>query len=206
MIVASEHRRLEMAMVRKRRGNGRIGHFRIGSMNVTKDRTKQILQALRAVFLAFPAQERTGTETEMVRVYELAVEGVPSDFIAMACRRFIGGQVQEQNNTFRPTPAELASEARRLMNAAQESERIRNLPWPPERPRLTGPRQPFEPYPALWDALRGEPDLLKALKAETFDGMSALSKLFATEGIEAVRYKLRPIASAPARHKAGEAA
>jgi hypothetical protein len=140
-----------------------------------------------------------------VKVYLMAVEDISADFIAMACRRFIGGQVPEQNNTFRPTPAELAFETRRLMDAAQESERIRKLPWAPERPRLTGPRQPFEPYPALWNALRSEPNMLRVLQAMEFDGMTAMSKLFATEGIDRVRDKLRPIAVAPARHK-GEAA
>jgi hypothetical protein len=76
------------------------------------------------------------------------------------------------------------------------------------RPRMVLERRiskPFMPYPKLWDALEGEPDMLKALKAETFDGMTAMSKLFATEGIDRVRDKLRPIAVAPARHK-GEAA
>jgi hypothetical protein len=164
------------------------------------------MQALSALFLAFPSQERTDNERELVKVYLMAVEDISADFTAMACRRFIGGQVPEHNNTFRPTAAELASEARRLVEAAQESERIRKLPWAPERPRLTGPRQPFEPYPKLWDALRSEPDMLKVLQAMEFDGMTAMSKLFATEGLEAVRARLRPVASAPARHKAGEAA
>lgn len=163
------------------------------------DPTKEALQAL---FLAFPAQERTDNERELVKVYLIAIDGIPSGFVAMACRRYIGGQVPNAGMTFRPTPAEVASEARRLHDAAKETQRIAQLPGPRERPRLTGPKPKFTPYPKLWEALAGSPDLVKALEGMTFDGMTQMSKLFATEGLDAVKAKLTQVAAAPNRERA----
>lgn len=161
-----------------------------------------MMEALQAMFLAFPSQERDGHEREMGKLYILAVEGINRGFVAMACKRFIQGQVPRQNFTWRPTPAELATEARRLQDAARETERVAKMPGPRARERIAGPRQPFTPYPNLWDSLAGEPAMIKALQGMTFDGMTAMSKLMATEGIEAVKTKLRSVAAAPDREKA----
>lgn len=57
----------------------------------------------------------------------MAVEGIPADFVAMACKRFIQGQVVRPNLTWRPSPAELGVEARRLRDKALDHERLSNL-------------------------------------------------------------------------------
>lgn len=61
---------------------------------------------------------------------------------------------------------------------------------------------PFIPYPDLWNALHDEPKLREALKGMTFDGMTDISKLMATEGIDAAKDKLRQVAAAPDRKRA----
>lgn len=88
---------------------------------------EQTKQALKALF-QLPAQERVGSEREAVMVYLMAVEGIPSGFVATACKRFIQGQVVKANLTWRPTPAELAVEARRLQEKAMDRERLAALP------------------------------------------------------------------------------
>lgn len=160
-------------------------------------------KALQALFLAFPSQERTGNERELARVYLLALEGISADFVAMACKRFIAGQVERPNLTWRPSPAELAVEARRLRDKAGVDAHRHRLAAPDGVPlvRERRPNKPFIPYPKLWDALAGEPALLKALNAMTFDEMTAVSKLMATEGLEAAKTRLRDRAAMPARQQ-----
>ena len=98
------------------------------------------LQALSALFLAFPSQERTDNEKQLAQVYLMAVEGLPAGFVAMACKRFIQGQVQRPSLTFRPPAAELAVEARRLSDNALDHERLSNLRLPkPEEPDIADP-------------------------------------------------------------------
>lgn len=87
-------------------------------------------QALQALFLAFPAQERDGSEREMAMIYRLAVDGIPAGFVAMACKRFIQGQVIGASVTFRPAPPELASETRRLRDKALDNQRLSTLRLP----------------------------------------------------------------------------
>lgn len=92
------------------------------------------------MFLAFPSQERSGNERELVKVYLMAVEDVQPGFVAMACKRFIQGQVERASLTWRPTPAELAVEARRLHAKAFEQQRQAAALLPPSS--LTDPPDP----------------------------------------------------------------
>lgn len=62
-------------------------------------------------------------------------------------------------------------------------------------------RKPFIPFPKLRDALHGEPELLRALEAMSFDGMTQVSKAHAVEGIDAAREILRRTAAAPDRER-----
>lgn len=103
---------------------------------MTLDETTK--QALKALFVAFPAQEKTGTERELVATYLIALEGIESDFIAQACKRFIQGHV-ERSIVFRPTPPELARECRRLQQIAKRSSQLSAMP---RRPRLALPEPP----------------------------------------------------------------
>ena len=96
------------------------------------DTQKAKIKAIGALFIpgAFPRQEQEGTEKQLLDVFLIAVEDIPSAFVAMACKRFIQGQVQRQNYTFRPTPPELAVEARRLRDKALDNERLESLRLP----------------------------------------------------------------------------
>lgn len=95
----------------------------------------------------------------------MAMEGIPADFIGMAVRRFIQGQVERANLQWRPTPPELAVEARRLWDQAREHERLlaARLPAPPSN-------DPPEPTPEerqrcaeMWDRVR--PKILAAAES-----------------------------------------
>jgi hypothetical protein len=96
---------------------------------MTTDREKAKIKAIGALFIpgAFPRQEQEGTERQLLQVYLMAVEDIPADFVAMACKRFIQGQVQRHNYTFRPMPPELAIEARRLRDKALDNNRLASL-------------------------------------------------------------------------------
>lgn len=100
-----------------------------------------------ALFLAFPAQERSGNERELVRVYLMAVEDIDADSVASACKRFIKGLVVGANHTFRPTPAELATEARKQQAHATERKRIAQLPRAPASRALPEPDEARMPSP-----------------------------------------------------------
>ena len=52
---------------------------------------------------------------------------------------------------------------------------------------LNEPRQPFRPYPKLWEAFADEPHLLKVRDSLNFDRLTQASKRLATEGREAAR-------------------
>ena len=52
---------------------------------------------------------------------------------------------------------------------------------------LDEPRQPFRPYPKLWEAFADEPGLLKMRDSLTFDRLTQASLRLATEGREAAR-------------------
>lgn len=49
------------------------------------------------------------------------------------------------------------------------------------------PRQPFRPYPKLWEEFASELHLLKPRDSLTFDRLTEASKRLATEGREAAR-------------------
>ena len=69
----------------------------------------------------------------------MAVEDIPADFVALACKRFIQGQVQRVNMQWRPTPPELAVEARRLRDKTAGANRLLTA--------LAAPPEPETPYP-----------------------------------------------------------
>ena len=52
---------------------------------------------------------------------------------------------------------------------------------------LAEPRQPYRPYPKLWEAFADEPHLLKMRDTLTFDRLTEASKRLATQGREAAR-------------------
>jgi hypothetical protein len=62
------------------------------------------------------------------------------------------------------------------------------------RPGHSAPvRTPFRPFPRLWEAFAGEPEVIDALDhAETFDRLSDISRTFATRGKEAARKLILP--------------
>ena len=102
----------------------------------------QKIQALMALFTAFPAQDKTGAEDELAQIYLMALEGIGDESVTKAVRMFINGMVERGNHTFRPTPPELAKEARRLDNGRLRREdslrrvedRRKRLPAPPRPP------------------------------------------------------------------------
>lgn len=60
----------------------------------------------------------------MIRGYRIALNGIPTEFAARALEKFLAGLVEDHNPRFRPTPSELAIEARRLHVASQCAERL----------------------------------------------------------------------------------
>ncbi len=102
---------------------------------MTTDTQRAKVKAIGAIFIpgAFPRQEQEGTEKQLLDVYLIAVEDIPADFVAMAVKRFIQGQVMRPNLQWRPTPPELAVEARRLRDRAlgDAHRALLRLPKPP---------------------------------------------------------------------------
>ena len=101
----------------------------------TTDSEKAKIKAIGALFVpgAFPRQEQEGSERQLLQIYLMAVEDIPSGFVALAAKRFIQGQVVGVSVTFRPTPAEFAVEARKLRDKALDHDRLLNLRLaPPE--------------------------------------------------------------------------
>lgn len=94
----------------------------------------------------------------MAMIYRMAIEGIPSGFVAMACRRFIQGQVEGASLEFRPSPAKLAAECRRLRDKALDRERLAALRLP--KPEATDPPNPTpeerERAAARWAEARAE--------------------------------------------------
>ena len=109
---------------------------------MTTDSERAKIKAIGALFIpgAFPRQEQEGTERQLMQVYLMAVEDIPAGFVAMAAKRFIAGQVIGVNLTFRPTPPEMATEARRLRDKALDHERLSNLRLP--KPESNDPPDP----------------------------------------------------------------
>jgi hypothetical protein len=132
-------------------------------MNPT-NKTK--LSALAALFVAFPRQEREGTEKQLLEVYLMAVEDIDHGFFALACKRFIQGQVMRPNLTFRPTPPELAVEARRLRDKALDHDRLSNL-------RLAAPESSDPPDPTPEERQRCA-EMWARTKAEIDEAVKAL--------------------------------
>lgn len=170
---------------------------------MTTDREKAKIKAIGALFIpgAFPRQEQEGTERQLLQIYLMAVEDIPSDFVAMACKRFIQGQVMRQNYTFRPMPPELAIEARRLRDEAIRYERAKMV-------RLPAPVEPEAPEPTAEERKRGA-EMLRQIAAQiraTAEATKMHGKRPWTspsrEELEASRDR---IAAHTARHK-GEAA
>lgn len=69
-------------------------------------------QSLAALLSAFPTADSSDPEST-ARVYMMAVEDLPPEFVAQAVRRFIRGEVKRDRHTFLPTAPELAVEARK---------------------------------------------------------------------------------------------
>jgi len=66
------------------------------------------------------------------------------------------------------------------------------------RRRQPAPRQPFRPYPKLWEALAGDPETTARLdNIGSFEAMTMASRLFATEWIDRARDYIR-------RHQRGK--
>ena len=169
---------------------------------MTTDREKAKIKAIGALFIpgAFPRQEQEGTERQLLQIYLMAVEDIPSDFVAMACKRFIQGQVMRQNYTFRPMPPELAIEARRLRDKALDNNRLASLRLP--KPEL---HEPPDPTPEerqrcaeMWAKAKAE----IGAAADTGWGEKRAWKSPSREELAASRDR---IAAYTARHK-GEAA
>jgi hypothetical protein len=97
------------------------------------------LSALANLFNSFPRQEREGTERQLIESYLMAVEDISPEILAIACTRFIRGQVQRPNLTFRPFPPELAVEARRLQDKAAGTNRLLTALAAPAEPEMPDP-------------------------------------------------------------------
>lgn len=89
-----------------------------------------ILDSLEALFSAFPAGER-GEMKMAIRAYLMALEGIESEFVAHAVKRFIQGNVDRPRYGFLPSTDELAREARRLSDD-ERRRRTYALPPPPK--------------------------------------------------------------------------
>lgn len=92
------------------------------------------------MFAAFPTQDRDGLEGEVAEIYLMAIQGYADDQVERAVRNFIQGEVKDHNKRFLPTPAEFATEVRRLYERHRQfvdrEARIEQqvLPPPPQPP------------------------------------------------------------------------
>jgi hypothetical protein len=92
------------------------------------------------LFASYPTAGESRTEIQtQLGLYQLALEGVPPEFVERACKAFIQGRVAGQNPSFRPRAAELANHARQMFDRAHaaraQDERIqRQLSAPDETP------------------------------------------------------------------------
>jgi hypothetical protein len=75
----------------------------------------------------------------LIESYLMAVEDISPEILAIACTRFIRGQVQRPNLTFRPFPPELAVEARRLQDKAVGTNRLLTALAAPPEPEMPDP-------------------------------------------------------------------
>lgn len=96
-----------------------------------------------ALFTAFPAQDRSGTEAELAQIYALALEGVSNIAVQRATLRFIRGEVDGHNLTFRPTSAQISYEARHIDAELNRRADFHNR-FEANRKRLPEPPRPRE--------------------------------------------------------------
>lgn len=86
------------------------------------------------MFSSFPAPD-SGDAQSAVLAYRMAIDGIGTEFVASAVRRFIRGEVKRDRHAFLPTAPELAIEARRLQN---EERAARYVPLPkPKEPEVS---------------------------------------------------------------------
>ena len=69
-------------------------------------------KSIALLLTAFPITENDPDHELLVQVYEYALGGVSDQNVAASVRAFVRGDVQNRNNAFRPSPAELAEHAR----------------------------------------------------------------------------------------------
>lgn len=68
---------------------------------------------------------------DVIDGYEIGLANIPVAYVAHAAQRFLAGEVPGQHTAFAPSPAQLASEARRHWHMALDGERRRRHPLPP---------------------------------------------------------------------------
>lgn len=114
---------------------------------MSTNRTDRVKHSLQALFLAFPSQDRSGTERQLIEVYRMAIGEFSPGFVEQGVARFVRGLVDRDGMVIRPTPAELARECRRLRDEAGRYERFSALRLP--KPKVE------EPEPTAEERQRG---------------------------------------------------
>lgn len=99
------------------------------------------LASLMALFTAFPKPESGEGNRQLAEVYMLAVDDIPAEAVSKAAQAFIKGSVDRANHTFRPTPPELAKEARRHIREPSDfAKRVAKY----KQPRISPPKEKTE--------------------------------------------------------------
>lgn len=94
------------------------------------------------LFASYPsAGEGPGELKTQLGLCEMAVSGVPAEFVERACMAFIQGNVAGHNPSFRPKPSEIGSYARKLFERDSQSKaeaaRIQRQLEAPKEPEPT---------------------------------------------------------------------
>lgn len=95
--------------------------------------TPTIKQSLQALFACFPAPD-SGDPEQTALGFMMAIEGLPSESVAQAVKRFIRGEVKRDRHTFLPSAPELAREARDCRDTARAAAIPPKALPPPEKP------------------------------------------------------------------------
>jgi hypothetical protein len=92
------------------------------------------LTILNRLLASFPSSVG-GQGDDALDGYLIGTRDIPVDYLAIAAQRFLAGQVTGQHQTFAPTPAQLASEARVHWHKAIDEQRAEQARLAPPKPK-----------------------------------------------------------------------
>lgn len=126
-------------------------------------------QEISLLLNGFP-QARDTDPSGLLYSFGLAVEGLSTEAIVDAARRYGTGRVEGQSTEYAPSPAAFAQEARRR----QEAITLRNTPYLPAPSRAFGGPAPFQ---VAQERARHDNARRAVLKTDaTFDEFKAMSR------------------------------